>query len=533
MEKTSLDDITQLHYYIDKITESHVRNHIAQKEYCDALLKHAKAIQSPYGVAFALTYLSEYYLGVGEYKKSLSLIEKVIIVNQGERYYQLLMKSYNIRAIISNINHEFYLAMEDFINALAIAEELGNYEMMWTSNNNIGCIFYCLNDFKEAKRYFLKANQISEKLPNMMTNLRYFAFSRTNMADCYARLQMYDDALNLINELDKYLEYTNYLPAILVVLTSKIYVYYQINRQEEAFVLMDELILKAEEITEEISSLSVKFVELTQFAMENHDEVRAMKLIRLLEKMARMVEDVFLQGQLIEIKIEFNECFGYDNAIEYEKYYFNKREIDQAAAKLRNASLIRIIKDGEMTRENASKSEANQILEALSKMDELTQLPNRRSMNERLREYFVSSKKDQKKLCLMIADLDYFKQYNDLFGHLAGDELLRKVSMILKNRSSNQFYPTRYGGDEFVILGFDKTSDEIMRYIKDVVADITKFNIEYEVTGHNVRLNLSFGIYNDIPGETESDCNNLIGYADVDLYDEKKLKKSKIHRDFK
>lgn len=530
MEKTSLDDITQLHKYIDKITEAHAKSHVTQKEYCDALLKHSKEIESPYGVAFALTYLADYYLGIGDYKQSMILIEKVMIVNQSERYYPLLMKSYNIRAIIFNINHEFYLALGDFLNALSIAEELNNYETMWTSNNNIGCIFYNLKNYEEAKYYFLKANELSEKLPNLMSNLRYYVFSRINLADCFARLNRLENALELIEEVDDYLKDKDYLPAILVALASKIYVYYHMDKKEEAFELMGELIERAKGANEEFSTLSLKITELVHFALKNQNEYQARKLVDLLARIASNVEDVYLQAQLIELRIEFNDCFGYSNAQEYQNYYFNKCEQEKTTSKLRNASLIRIIKDGELSRESASKSEANQILEALSKLDELTQLPNRRSMNEHLQKYFVLSKKENKNLCLLIADLDYFKTYNDLFGHLAGDELLRKVSFILKNKAGNKFYATRYGGDEFIILGYDRSFDEINHYIEAVVKDIEKFGIEYEVNQQRVCLNLTFGVYNDIPSKSELDCNNLIGYADVDLYDEKKIKKSLVKK---
>ncbi len=84
--------------------------------------------------------------------------------------------------------------------------------------------------------------------------------------------------------------------------------------------------------------------------------------------------------------------------------------------------------------------------------DPLTQLPNRRLLNDRLHRAMIQAKRDQKRLALMFIDLDKFKPVNDAFGHLTGDELLQAVALRLQACVRESDTVARIGGDEFVLL---------------------------------------------------------------------------------
>lgn len=96
---------------------------------------------------------------------------------------------------------------------------------------------------------------------------------------------------------------------------------------------------------------------------------------------------------------------------------------------------------------------ANRRLTALSEMDSLTELPNRRKFDKVLEREFRRTRRNQPSMALMMIDVDHFKNFNDLYGHQAGDECLRAVAEALRKtvqRSGD--IVTRYGGEEFAAV---------------------------------------------------------------------------------
>jgi diguanylate cyclase (GGDEF)-like protein/PAS domain S-box-containing protein len=109
---------------------------------------------------------------------------------------------------------------------------------------------------------------------------------------------------------------------------------------------------------------------------------------------------------------------------------------------------------GELTRREAERAlqKANAKLEELATRDGLTGLFNRRAFQERLEDAVADARRAKQSLSLLMLDVDHFKQYNDAFGHPAGDAVLRRVARVLEAASREADLVARYGGEEFVIL---------------------------------------------------------------------------------
>lgn len=106
----------------------------------------------------------------------------------------------------------------------------------------------------------------------------------------------------------------------------------------------------------------------------------------------------------------------------------------------------------ELTDVNLALNERNRSLEAMSTTDALTGLHNRRRMMEALNAEIARHQRNGRPFSLIMADVDFFKNYNDTYGHLAGDALLKKVGAILKTSLRAVDFVARYGGEEFLIL---------------------------------------------------------------------------------
>ena len=164
--------------------------------------------------------------------------------------------------------------------------------------------------------------------------------------------------------------------------------------------------------------------------------------------------------------------------------------------------------------------EARETLRELATTDALTKTWNRRSILERLDKELarVSREGGGRGLGVLMADLDHFKRVNDSFGHLIGDEVLRKTARRIRGLLRAHDEVGRFGGEEFLILVCDCDADALVRVAERVRAGIGDRSIE--TTAGPVRVTLSIG------GAVNSHCrqsdaNTLIEQADRAMYEAK------------
>jgi diguanylate cyclase (GGDEF)-like protein len=166
------------------------------------------------------------------------------------------------------------------------------------------------------------------------------------------------------------------------------------------------------------------------------------------------------------------------------------------------------------------------MLERLSITDPLTELYNRRFLERRMEEEINRSMRNGSVLTIMMIDLDYFKAYNDLCGHVAGDMALKKVAQVLSAAVRDMDVVTRYGGEEFCVLLPATAKRESLR-----VADRIRKDIEHELfPGEEKlpfgRLTTSIGI-SSFPGDGVTSIA-IINAADIALYEAKSAGRNRI-----
>ena len=125
----------------------------------------------------------------------------------------------------------------------------------------------------------------------------------------------------------------------------------------------------------------------------------------------------------------------------------------------------------------------NHSLQALAMLDGLTGLANRRQFDLFLANSLKRSALSGRPVGLIMLDIDFFKRYNDTYGHVAGDNCLRRVSDALKNLPLRQTdLIARYGGEEFAIVLPDATSDAALRIAQSAVEAVREMGIPHEST---------------------------------------------------
>lgn len=153
-------------------------------------------------------------------------------------------------------------------------------------------------------------------------------------------------------------------------------------------------------------------------------------------------------------------------------YEVNKAPfVDESIGEQGLIIILRDISERKRNEKKLSKSIAQ--LEKLSFIDALTQVANRRSFNDILQSQWMLHQQANQPLALLIIDIDYFKQYNDYYGHQQGDHVLYSIAQMLKNTTARRNdFVARYGGEEFVVLmpqtGFEGARSLARRIISRV-----------------------------------------------------------------
>jgi diguanylate cyclase (GGDEF)-like protein len=185
-----------------------------------------------------------------------------------------------------------------------------------------------------------------------------------------------------------------------------------------------------------------------------------------------------------------------------------------------NNSLDHLVRERtcELERSKAELEEANRSLQLLSHVDGLTNISNRRYFEETLERLWHTCNTVGSPLSCLLMDVDYFKKYNDTYGHLAGDECLKQVAKTLKNTlPDNGAVLARYGGEEFVVLLPGKTEDEAVYAAKSLINEIFAMKLPHESSETADYVTLSCGVATEVPGLTNSP-HDLINKADQALY---------------
>ncbi len=173
--------------------------------------------------------------------------------------------------------------------------------------------------------------------------------------------------------------------------------------------------------------------------------------------------------------------------------------------------------------------EANGKLQELANLDGLTNIFNRRYFDEYLEIKWNQAIQNQSWLSLILCDVDYFKQYNDIYGHQSGDECLIKVAKAIKDcLNSAGDIVARYGGEEFAIVLPNTNLEEAVNLAEQIRLQVKSLEIETKFSEqNNCYVTVSLGVASMIPQNNDS-SSNLLYQADQGLYQSKQEGRDRV-----
>ncbi|MBW4082446.1 diguanylate cyclase [Paenibacillus sp. S150] len=164
---------------------------------------------------------------------------------------------------------------------------------------------------------------------------------------------------------------------------------------------------------------------------------------------------------------------------------------------------------------------ANGELQRLSLMDALTEIPNRRAFDQRMQELLSEGEKLPRLVAILMIDIDYFKPFNDNYGHAEGDRIIKEVAQVIQAemKGAHQF-AARLGGEEFAVAAFDTGVNEAMELSERIRSQIQQMAVQHEYSEVSSYITVSIGAAAGEAGHT-GEIAALMELADQGLYNAK------------
>ncbi len=180
----------------------------------------------------------------------------------------------------------------------------------------------------------------------------------------------------------------------------------------------------------------------------------------------------------------------------------------------------------EVQQQIAVLSKEKRVLTQTANTDDLTQIANRKAFNDEIERAGKYARDTGHSVGLLMCDLDHFKQINDTYGHLFGDEVLKAVGEVLRGIEDRAHFVARYGGEEFAVICFRSSMDDLADIAEVVRQEIEKIDLKYGTQIVRITTSVGAAQANDAMGEITAEA--LIKRADKCLFEAKRAGRNRV-----
>lgn len=485
---------------------------------CLEIERYAKGHKDAALLGFAYFYSGETYYVLNDAEHMFRYIAQAIRLLDQTKQWELIGRSYNLMAISSINKGNVSTAMDYYLTGLNYCRKYGVTKMESSIMQNLGNLYMENGVYHEAQSYFEQAYSYYKS--NLAKKGNYVGLTAiyVNLARCYMLQGMLDKTRVYIEKLDSecesYYEDIDYL----YVGCMKARYYHLIRSYARRDAQITEI---QEKISKEVQIMEV-FDDLYDFCnlmLEiDRDDVLWM-VVGKLDEIVKNAGVVNLQRKVISLKIK-----GYrknqDNAsyLQAAGLYYELSEIMERENKDMIVNMLYVRSSLERANESRKQMEAvNVKLLEQSETDQLTGLANRYRLNDYSEKVLEYCFEHQLPLAMEILDIDFFKQYNDNYGHQQGDECITAIANQLKKMENGQTFCARYGGDEFIVIYAGMSAEEVRERAETLRQNIMNLKLEHLYSKALPIVTISQGISYGIP-EEENRSWDFLHVADMLLY---------------
>lgn len=414
--------------------------------------------------------------------------------------------------IYATIGNEM-VAIDYYLEGLECAINNGFYSYVPLFYNNIGSRYQELHEHEKAISYFERA-ELGLKNPESRKEDRYANWcmiTYLNLSASYTVLKEFEKANKYLELAKKYADREETDAYRLAFLSTQLRLYWEYGKREYVKEHVDELVQEAV-FNSNKSDYVENIAEVCKLLKRMKEYEKWKSVITAFEAFATVQGSVYYQLLMTEMWMEY-----YNKIDENQKYvemcvkhadlYKKQREI---ADKERAAAIdIKI--------ELQEKEAACKRAELQMTRDTLTGLGNRYMLENDVKKVLENEAKIKDSIAVGILDIDCFKQKNDTYGHVEGDDCLCQVANVLEKVIAEQGRAYRFGGDEFVVIIEDGRKEVVTRIAEDIKKGIHELQIENVNSIVSSEVTVSQG-YACLKPMNMTNRNELLQHADDALY---------------
>ncbi len=526
LSRHALDCISEAEQHFHMINTS---NHDDYMPYCENLLVCAIEEQSDELFSLAYFYMMMYYATGNDCINTVSCGLEGIKYQRTVQDFKKLARSYNTLGVFYETMGDTTNAVDSLLSCIDVSIRHNLCYEHFMALSNLADIFYCNSNYDraiyyytEAEAYYNKSGKVfaSERL-NILTGLL------CSKGNCMLSINKLDEANmcgnKILEKLGELEAYGSDFPMFTVYIFLACLAHANDNADE-----CEKYIALARKGLDECSNYVCSINDIVYFSELLIKRARYDDAIDLLNHFIAMCEKdsapFHVYSMLMERLIDCAELMNdNENYLKYTRLFIDAfkawRTRDSGTAlraeRLHNENM-------RMQKLQVEMNMQNEKLLMQSQHDTLTGLPNRAYLNSYAEETLEKAIRDNTYFGIEILDIDYFKHLNDNYGHMEGDNYLKAVAQLLENFTHRytDVFAARYGGDEFVMIYYGKTDDEIreiMASLKDYTKTITLPHLSALGCPY---LSLSQGCFNHIPSKVNR-LWDFLSVSDVALYEVK------------
>lgn len=455
--------------------------------FCDELIRVANEMQDWQSVALGYVWRADYFFYVAFDLKALA--KELAYVQQyidEKNPSELLEKYYTLKRLYYEGSFDSQSAFRYCLKALDVAEKMKNQFRVSVNYASMATYFVDYGYYEEALAHLNKMRALPETKPRTIRLLL------SNLVETYLKLGRPDMARQVIEELRE-------LP--IEEKDLKIYVDYSylryyaelMNEEKSLYYLQSMFEDEMLNFPNRTYVIEFMFGGLDAMIRIKHQE-KAKELLTLLQGFIKKDELAPLL-LLCRHEIEYLQKFGTqeERIPFYQKYYTVYQTVQSQIDGMKVDGLRAKVELNDLYMKNKQSEIKLKELYELANLDGMTKVYNRRYLN--IKQDEILNEKEYHTIGFVIFDIDYFKEYNDYYGHLAGDNLLIQLAECLRDQADEQTAVFRYGGDEFVCLSWGVENKDVEEYVQRIINAWTEKNLEHlgSRCAQQVTLSAGFG----------------------------------------
>lgn len=418
---------------------------------------------------------------------------------------------------LDSINH--------FLDTISFFTNKQRPDLIWYLYIDVAEVYLSIDQGEIAENYLDKAKRYLELHPETK-NCQSYLFS---IYLDYGRVHLnkdYDKSIYCLRKMKDCLDSNSYKELLM-------YHAFQYDLyKDENDIAQIERILQQYDI--DYTGITIDLYDYLHTLLEQKEYKPFLVIYRMYANKLLMSNFLFIKQQLMDLKIQCDKLSGdqdsyfQDCALYYEFIQEDKK--NNAILLLNAVKMRQTISNIETSNYNMRKE--NIRLLNKSTKDALTQLNNRAHFNELSEKIFEDAKNTRDTFAIEMVDIDYFKQYNDNYGHQAGDECIKQVASLLldlENSNPEHIAAFRYGGDEFAVIYKGLDEKEVQNCIIQLRDKIHKIALKHEFSKTTNIVTISQGCCWDHP-KTNDTLTKYIEKADNNLYTIKKESKDALYQ---